>query len=424
MSDSVLFEENNNNNDFQPKISFSKNDILSLIEKSQLERDRAISNYSSLKIDYNTLQKDYNSLQTKINSMEIDLKNATSKSSFSELKLKENLNKLFSTEKKLTEVTGQKDVLPRTKQILENQISKYKDVYTDLKSRTNKEISFLKSSLEEAQREKEDLMKENTNIKRELNKNIFKNKLLEKENETIKSDNDNLMKIIQEHNDIVKTSESKLISFDNTIKEYKNQINNLNLEIDKLQKENKLQKEYSDKYKSYFEDKIIMADNNFEKALDNIRKNFRKKIDIKMNEFNSLKLEYMNTKIERDKFFIDFNMLKDELNQNNERFQQQYLDLKEEKQKKEIELNREIGHLTEKVNILLEENLKLKNKNNDLENKIDELKAEDDIREKLEKKNQEINSEVNRINKKNEDLIQENEMLTNKINELLNNDEN
>ena len=424
MSDSVLFEENNNNNEFQPKISFSKNDILSLIEKSQLERDRAISNYSSLKIDYNTLQRDYNSLQTKINAMEIDLKNATSKSSFSELKLKENLNKLFSTEKKLTEVTGQKDVLSRTNQILENQISKYKDVYTDLKSRTNKEIAFLKSSLEEAQREKEDLMKENTNIKRELNKNIFKNKLLEKENETIKSDNDNLMKIIQEHNDIVKTSESKLISFDNTIKEYKNQINNLNLEIDKLQKENKLQKEYSDKYKSYFEDKIIMADNNFEKALDNIRKNFRKKIDIKMNEFNSLKLEYMNTKIERDKFFIDFNMLKDELNQNNERFQQQYLDLKEEKQKKEIELNREIGHLTEKVNILLEENLKLKNKNNDLENKIDELKAEDDIREKLEKKNQEINSEVNRINKKNEDLIQENEMLTNKINELLNNDEN
>lgn len=424
MSDSVLFEENNNNNEFQPKISFSKNDILSLIEKSQLERDRAISNYSSLKIDYNTLQKDYNSLQTKINSMEIDLKNATSKSSFSELKLKENLNKLFSTEKKLTEVTGQKDVLSRTNQILENQISKYKDVYTDLKSRTNKEISFLKSSLEEAQREKEDLMKENTNIKRELNKNIFKNKLLEKENETIKSDNDNLMKIIQEHNDIVKTSESKLISFDNTIKEYKNQINNLNLEIDKLQKENKLQKEYSDKYKSYFEDKIIMADNNFEKALDNIRKNFRKKIDIKMNEFNSLKSEYMNTKIERDKFFTDFTMLKDELNQNNERFQQQYLDLKEEKQKKEIELNREIGHLTEKVNILLEENLKLKNKNNDLKNKIDELKAEDDIREKLEKKNQEINSEVNRINKKNEDLIQENEMLTNKINELLNNDEN
>ena len=422
MNDSALFEDNNNNKDFQPKISISKNDILSLIEKSQLERDRAISNYSNLKMDYNSLQKDYNSLKSKFDSMEIDLKKAISKSSFSELKLKENINELFSKEKKLTEVTGQNDVLSRNINMLENQISKYKNIYGDLKSRANKEISSIKSSLEETQKEKEEVMRENTNIKRELNKYKFKNKLLEKENETIKSDNDNLMKIIQEHNDIVKTSEAKMISFDNTIKEYKNQINDLNLEIDKLKAENKLQKEYSDKFKNYFEDKIIMSDNNFEESLNNMRKNFQKKISAKINEYNALKSEYINTKIEKDKFYTDFTMLKEDINENNKRFQQQYLELKEEKQRKEIEFNREIGHLNEKVNIHIEENLKLKNENNELENKINELKEEDDIKEKLEKKNEEINKEVNKINKKNEELIQENEMLTNKINELLNNE--
>ena len=422
MSDSALFEDNNNNKDFQPKISISKNDILSLIEKSQLERDRAISNYSNLKMDYNSLQKDYNSLKSKFDSMEIDLKKAISKSSFSELKLKENINELFSKEKKLTELTGQNEVLSRNINMLENQISKYKNIYGDLKSRANKEISSIKSSLEETQKEKEEVMRENTNIKRELNKYKFKNKLLEKENETIKSDNDNLMKIIQEHNDIVKTSEAKMISFDNTIKEYKNQINDLNLEIDKLKAENKLQKEYSDKFKNYFEDKIIMSDNNFEESLNNMRKNFQKKISAKINEYNALKSEYINTKIEKDKFYTDFTMLKEDINENNKRFQQQYLELKEEKQRKEIEFNREIGHLNEKVNILIEENLKLKNENNELENKINELKEEDDIKEKLEKKNEEINKEVNKINKKNEELIQENEMLTNKINELLNNE--
>ena len=422
MNDSALFEDNNNNKDFQPKISISKNDILSLIEKSQLERDRAISNYSNLKMDYNSLQKDYNSLKSKFDSMEIDLKKAISKSSFSELKLKENINELFSKEKKLTELTGQNEVLSRNINMLENQISKYKNIYGDLKSRANKEISSIKSSLEETQKEKEEVMRENTNIKRELNKYKFKNKLLEKENETIKSDNDNLMKIIQEHNDIVKTSEAKMISFDNTIKEYKNQINDLNLEIDKLKAENKLQKEYSDKFKNYFEDKIIMSDNNFEESLNNMRKNFQKKISAKINEYNALKSEYINTKIEKDKFYTDFTMLKEDINENNKRFQQQYLELKEEKQRKEIEFNREIGHLNEKVNIHIEENLKLKNENNELENKINELKEEDDIKEKLEKKNEEINKEVNKINKKNEELIQENEMLTNKINELLNNE--
>ena len=422
MSDSALPEDNNNNKDFQPKISISKNDILSLIEKSQLERDRAISDYSNLKMDYNSLQKEYNSLKSKFDSMEIDLKKAISKSSFSELKLKENINELFSKEKKLTELTGQNEVLSRNINMLENQISKYKNIYGDLKSRANKEISSIKSSLEETQKEKEEVMRENTNIKRELNKYKFKNKLLEKENETIKSDNDNLMKIIQEHNDIVKTSEAKMISFDNTIKEYKNQINDLNLEIDKLKAENKLQKEYSDKFKNYFEDKIIMSDNNFEESLNNMRKNFQKKISAKINEYNALKSEYINTKIEKDKFYTDFTMLKEDINENNKRFQQQYLELKEEKQRKEIEFNREIGHLNEKVNILIEENLKLKNENNELENKINELKEEDDIKEKLEKKNEEINKEVNKINKKNEELIQENEMLTNKINELLNNE--
>ena len=128
-------------------------------------------------------------------------------------------------------------------------------------------------------------------------------------------------------------------------------------------------------------------------------------------------------KIERDKYYGDYAMLKDDYEQNNENYQHQYLDIIKEKKEKEIEMNKEIGHLKDKVNALIEENLRLTNENNDLENKVKELKVEEDVREKLEIKNKEINNEINKINKNNEDLIQENDMLKNKINELFNNDE-
>ena len=74
---------------------------------------------------------------------------------------------------------------------------------------------------------------------------VFKCKLLSQENETLKNDNDHLIKIIEETNKLVKTSEIKTLSFDNTVNEYKKQIANLNLEIEKLKLEIKLQSKIS-----------------------------------------------------------------------------------------------------------------------------------------------------------------------------------
>ena len=271
MNDSGLFENNQNSIGFEPRVNIRKNDILLLIEKAQLDKDKAISNYSNLKMKYNSLQNENNLLQSKFNSLEIDLKKEISKSSFAEIKLQENISKLFSAEKKLSDANIQKDILSRNNTILENQISLLKSVYSDYKFRSNKEISFLKSNIEEIQKEKEDLQKNYLSIKRELNQYQLRNKLLEKENESIKSDNDSLIKIIEEHNEIVKTSEVKTASFDSAINEYKKQIDNLNLKIEKLKLENKIQKENNDKFKDILNEKIFISDNNFEETLNNIK---------------------------------------------------------------------------------------------------------------------------------------------------------
>lgn len=428
MNDSALFEDNNNNNndndnEFQQKINFNKNDILSLIEKAFSDRDKAISNYTNLQVEYNNLQNDYNSLKSKLNSMELFLQKANSKSLYSEKQLNESISKLFSSEKKLADITNQNQVLSRTNNLLEKQLSQYKTIYIDTKSRMSKELSLLQSNLEETQKEKEEFMKNNMSIKRELNKYILKNKLLEQENQIIKSDNDNLIKIIEEHNEIVKTSEAKNASFDTIINDYKKQIDNLNSEIQKLKLENKSQIEQNEKNKTYFNEKSIINENNFEEALINMRNKHQKKINIKINEYNLLRADFINTKIERDKYYGDYMILKDDYEQNNKRFQEQYLDIQKEKKEKEIEMSKEIGYLNDKINGLFEENMRIKNENNDLENKVKELEVEEEVREKLEQKNREINEEVNSIKKNNEELIQENEMLKNKINELLKMDE-
>ena len=252
-----------------------------------------------------------------------------------------------------------------------------------------------------------------------MNKTIFKCKLLSQENETLKNDNDHLIKIIEETNKLVKTSEIKTLSFDNTVNEYKKQIANLNLEIEKLKLEIKLQKEYNMKFKDFFSEKITMCDQNFETALNEIRINLHKKVEDKISEYNELKAEFLNAKIERDKYYGEYTILNHDYEENKEQFQKQYLDIQKQKKEKENELNREIGYLNDKLQALFSDNNNLKSKVTNLENKNKELEQEKNIRDKLEIKNKEINEEVGKIKQEKEDLEKENEELKIKINELI-----
>ena len=410
------FNENNNNNT-NPKNNITS--ALSLMEKLNFDLNKAVNNYSNLKIEYNDLKKKYEESQSKISTLEIELKNTKSKFSFCEQKLHENIETLFTTDKKLNEITNENNFLKKNNTFLEDQLTQYKSIYFDYKSRSEKEMNIIKNDLDEIRNEKEDLNKNNRALKSELNKTIFKCKLLSQENETLKNDNDHLIKIIEETNKLVKTSETKTLSFDNTVNEYKKQIANLNLEIEKLKLEIKLQKEYNMKFKDFFSEKITMCDQNFETALNEIRINLHKKVEDKISEYNELKAEFLNAKIERDKYYGEYTILNHDYEENKEQFQKQYLDIQKQKKEKENELNREIGYLNDKLQALFSDNNNLKSKVTNLENKNKELEQEKNIRDKLEIKNKEINEEVGKIKQEKEDLEKENEELKIKINELI-----
>ena len=419
MNENSLDENINNKNNNQREENINKADIISFLEKLKLERDSAVADYSNLKMDFNNLKKDYEESQMKLKALEKELINANSKFSFSEQKLHDNFQNLSSTEKKLSQITIQKDSLQRNIDFLEKQLSQYKSTYLDYKSRSEKEINILRADLEEIQKEKEELHKLILSTKSDLNKTIFKLKLLSQENETLKSDNDHLIKILEESNQIVKTSEAKSLSIDNTINEYKKQISELILENDKLKLEIQLQKEYNNKSKDFFTEKISICDQNFEEALNNIRIKMHKKVEDKIREYNELNAQFLNAKIERDKYFGDYTILNQDYNNTKEMFQQQLLDIQKEKQIKENEMTKEIGHLNDKLQALFAENKTLKTKNDKLENSIKELEQEKNVREKLEIKNKEINEEIAKIKQDNEDLERKNDELNNKINALL-----
>ena len=144
-----------------------------------------------------------------------------------------------------------------------------------------------------------------------------------------------------------------------------------------------------------------------------------KKAEDKINEYNELNAEFLNTKIERDKYIGDWTILNQDYNNTKEMFQQQLLDIQKEKKEKENEMTKEIGHLNDKLQALFSANNILKEKNAKLESINKELEQEKKVREKLEIKNKEINEEIAKIKKENEDLERKNDELNNKINSLL-----
>ena len=415
------FNENINDNNNIPKNEPTNNitSALSLMEKLNFDLNKAVNNYTNLQIEYNDLKKKFEESESKNSTLEIELKNTTSKFSFCEQKLHDNIQILFTTEKKLNEMTNENNYFKKNNSFLEGQLSKYKSIYLDYKSRSDKEMNLIKADLDEMRNEKDELIKNNRALKSELNKTIFKCKLISQENETLKNDNDHLIKIVEETNKLIKTSEIKTLSFDNTVNEYKKQISNLNLEIEKLKLEIKLQKEYNLKFKDFFSEKITICDQNFESALNEIRINLHKKVEDKIYEYNELKTEFLNAKIERDKYYGEYTVLNHDYEENKKQFQIQYLDIQKQKKEKENELSREVGYLNDKIQALRSDNNILKSKVSTLENKNKELEQEKNIRDKLEIKNKEINEEVGKIKQEKEDLEKENEELKIKINELI-----
>ena len=303
-----------------------------------------------------------------------------------------------------------------------NEINQYKGDYESLERRARNDIENYTNELKEIRTYLDDYKNKNKRFEEQNSNYKYENARLKQENESLKFDRDNLTKIIEDSNMVVKNAEEKEKYVDNVIKSYKKKEDEIKLEKEKLNmklkmKENQINKINAD-YGILIKEKI----NSYE-LLNNITKNnYEDIIKNKDNEIKELKTSILSYKIEKDKYLYDYNLIKSEYDKIYQQFQTEnddYIKKYGEVQNKLNTVSSEyIGTINDlkviKMN-LEEENKIMKSENN--EYKINEKKYEKKIKY-LEKTENELKMENNELKKNIDSYKKQNSSYIEQINRL------
>ena len=281
------------------------------------------------------------------------------------------------------------------------QLNEYKEAYDSLEIRKGKEVENIISELKEIRFINENYKTKNKNLEDENSYFKFENAKLKQENEGLKFDRDHLTKIIEDSNMAVQNATEKEKYIDNMIKNYKKRNEETNLEKEKINQKLQMKENQLNKLNTDFGNLIKEKMNNYE-ILNNITKNkYEEIINNKENEIKELKASILLYKIEKDKYFNDYNLFKNEYDKIEQKFNTEndlYIKKYEEVQNN---LNTKMNDYISQIN-----ELKMTKDNLEHENKLmkDEIKtyAQNEKRLELQIKNLEKNE--NNIIRENSDL--------------------
>ena len=303
-----------------------------------------------------------------------------------------------------------------------NEINQYKGDYESLERRARNDIENYTNELKEIRTYLDDYKNKNKRFEEQNSNYKYENARLKQENESLKFDRDNLTKIIEDSNMLVKNAEEKEKYVDNVIKSYKKKEDEIKLEKEKLNmklkmKENQINKINAD-YGILIKEKI----NSYELLNSITKNNYEDIIKNKDNEIKELKTSILSYKIEKDKYLYDYNLIKSEYDKIYQQFQTEnddYIKKYGEVQNKLNTVSSEyIGTINDlkviKMN-LEEENKIMKSENN--EYKINEKKYEKKIKY-LEKTENELKMENNELKKNIDSYKKQNSSYIEQINRL------
>ena len=287
-----------------------------------------------------------------------------------------------------------------------NEINQYKENYDSLERRAENDIENYKNELKEIRTYLDDYKNKNKRFEEQNSNYKYENARLKHENESLKFDRDNLTKIIEDSNMVVKNAEEKEKYVDDVIKSYKKKEDEIKLEKEKLNTKLKMKENQINKINAEYGNLIKEKINSYE-LLNNITKNnYEDIIKNKDNEIKELKTSILSYKIEKDKYLYDYNLIKSEYDKIYQQFQTEnddYIKKYGEAQNKLNTVSSEyIGTINDlkviKMN-LEEENKIMKSENN--EYKMNEKKYEKKIKN-LEKIENELKMENNELKKNND----------------------
>lgn len=398
------------------------NDLVTMIENANFERDKAKNDYDQLRVKYESLKKSYNNLnstfaQTRTLSLEsINIKNLAEK------KLKENYTLLLESEKKYSSVSNKVDRLEHENALLNSQLEHFKLIYEEMENRKNAEVKCLEGNLTNLKMKYENLKKENDESKNKISDLNLKIKQLQTEKDLIKNDNDHLTKIIENSNLTVQTAEEKSKQIDSIVKGYQKQINESNLEKEKLGMKINMQVDQMNKMNEDFNRILNEKNEQFDNAITEVKNKYETILNDKNEEMNLLKGDFITMKIERDKYVTEYNILKNEIEKMSSTFREE--NEKNMKRNKENEDNtmRIQNHFQDKIRLITERNDFLEKENQTLTKQLNELKEQEkkrnDLYGRLTKNESELNEEIAKMRNTAANYEKENVELKKKINKL------
>ena len=397
-------------------------DLVSMIENANFERDKAKNDYDQLRVKYESLKKSYNNLnstfaQTRTLSLEsINIKNLAEK------KLKENYTLLLESEKKYSSVANKVARLEHENALLNSQLEHFKLIYEEMENRKNAEVKCLEGNLTNLKMKYENIKKENDESKNKISDLNLKIKQLQTEKDLIKNDNDHLTKIIENSNLTVQTAEEKSKQIDSIVKGYQKQINESNLEKEKLGMKINMQVDQMNKMNEDFNRILHEKNEQFDNAITEVKNKYETILNDKNEEMNLLKGDFITMKIERDKYVTEYNILKNEIEKMSSTFREE--NEKNMKRNKENEDNtmRIQNHFQDKIRLITERNDFLEKENQTLTKQLNELKEQEkkrnDLYGRLTKNESELNEEIAKMRNTAANYEKENVELKKKINKL------
>ena len=397
-------------------------DLVTMIENANFERDKAKNDYDQLRVKYESLKKSYNNLnstfaQTRTLSLEsINIKNLAEK------KLKENYTLLLESEKKYSSVSNKVDRLEHENALLNSQLEHFKLIYEEMENRKNAEVKCLEGNLTNLKMKYENIKKENDESKNKISDLNLKIKQLQTEKDLIKNDNDHLTKIIENSNLTVQTAEEKSKQIDSIVKGYQKQINESNLEKEKLGMKINMQVDQMNKMNEDFNRILNEKNEQFDNAITEVKNKYETILNDKNEEMNLLKGDFITMKIERDKYVTEYNILKNEIEKMSSTFREE--NEKNMKRNKENEDNtmRIQNHFQDKIRLITERNDFLEKENQTLTKQLNELKEQEkkrnDLYGRLTKNESELNEEIAKMRNTAANYEKENVELKKKLNKL------
>ena len=378
--------------------------------------------YNTMKEKYDTLIKDKNDYEDIINKFKNENDTLKSQLLSFQSKLRQQLEEISKLENENNANKSNIDRLEIDNKMLKNQNNDYKDSYNDLEQRKNKETESLLNEIKDLKMNFEKLKKENDLKEEKISSLISEKTDLNRENDSLKFDRDHLTKIIEDTNIVAQSATEKEKNIDNIIKDYKKKNDDMNLEKEKLNvklrmKENQITK-LTNEYSNLLKDKMNSYEN-----LNNITKNkYEDIIRNKEDEIRQLNAKNLSYKIEKDKYFNDYSIIKKEFDKINQNFHIEndaYIKKYEEAQKN---LNNIANEYEGKITQLKIDNDKLESDNKTLKNELQIYITNEKNRQehisRANKNENELKEEINKLKqekifytKENSSNIQEKERL-------------